>query len=231
MLITLVFQSGANLKEQVLADMLGVSRTPVREALQRLIHEGWASSEGKRLYVCPVTLSSIDEIFQLRFVLEPFAAAEVMAKGRSRTLAGKLDEVLNVMEQVMDDRVAFARLDMQFHTLLMTSVENERLNRFWKTLHEESSRIAIMNLTAEKRFKDVIDEHARMIEAFWQKDAESVRRAVSEHLTKSRNALAARLEKTDERPETPESGIDDKICEFILDDALSKKEETLVQGR
>ena len=194
MMITLVFPPGAMLKEQVLADMLGVSRTPVREALQRLFHEGWVQLEDKkRVRVSPVTISSINELFQLRSILEPYAARETLKRGKSRTLAGKLDEVLNVMDQVQNDRVAFARLDMQFHSLIIKNMENERLNRFWKTLHEETSRVAVMNLSEDNRSAAVIEEHAKMIDAFWKKDIDVILSAISEHHAKSRDALAVKL--------------------------------------
>lgn len=214
MLITLVFPPGSALREQVLADMLGVSRTPVREALQRLSHEGWVQiGDRKRIHVSPVSVSSVDELFQLRSLLEPFAARETFARGKSRTLAGKLDEVLNVMEQVQNDRIAFAKLDMQFHSLLMQNVENGRLNRFWKTLHEETSRIAVMNLTDDSRPLAVIDEHAKMVEAFWEKDLDAILQRISEHLSKSRDALVVRLD-DHETPPRPEERPQDNIYHF-----------------
>jgi len=199
MMITLVFPPGSTLREQMLADMLKVSRTPVREALQRLNHEGWVKIGNRRsIRVCPVTLRDINEVFQLREILEPCAAKSALEKGRSRILAAKLDEVTNVMEQVCEDRIAFAKLDMQFHSLIIQNVENERLNRFWKTLHEETSRIAVMNLTNDTRPKIVVEEHSRIAEAFWEKDPDAVLLAINTHLTGSAVALTKMLD--DEQP-------------------------------
>jgi DNA-binding GntR family transcriptional regulator len=195
MLITLVFPPGMSLRERVLADMMGVSRTPIREALQRLSHEGWVQiGDRKRIYVCPVTVVDVKELFQLRHLLEPSAARMTIEKGGSRILAGKLDEVLNVMEQVQNDQIAFARLDMQFHSLLMKNLENERINRFWITLYEEISRIAIMTLTEDhRRSMAVIDEHAKFVDAFWKKDIDLIIDAITYHLTQSCNTLVSKL--------------------------------------
>lgn len=203
MLINLAFAPGDSLREQVLADMLGVSRTPVREAFQRLAHEGWLQiGDGKRVQVTPVTTADVTELFQLRSVLEPYAAREAHQRGKSRALAGKLDEVLNVMEHAKDDRIAFAQLDMRFHLLLMSQAENERLNRFWKTIHEETSRIAVMTLMDTKRYEKVVDEHAKMLNAFWSKDIDAILDAVNEHLNRSKDALVGKMEPFEKKTET-----------------------------
>lgn len=234
MLITLIFPPGSSLQERVLAGMLGVSRTPIREALQRLSHEGWVQmGDRKRIFVSPVNIADIDEIFQLRHILEPCAARAAIDKGKVRTLAGKLDEVLNVMEQVQNDNIAFGRLDMQFHSLLMQNLENERMHRFWITLHEETSRIAIMNLSKDNRSISVMEEHGRMVEAFWEKDPEQIMDAIANHLLKSRDALVARLEEADwvlpQNP--PELGSEDTniyaIPEFRCDPDMSALKESV----
>jgi DNA-binding GntR family transcriptional regulator len=222
MLITLVFAPGSSLREQVLADILNVSRTPVREALQRLSYEGWVTvGEKKRVRVLPITTSCVDEIFQIRSLLEPFAAGETMAKGKSRTLAGRLDEVLGVMEQVTGDTIAFAMLDMRFHSLLMENVDNNRLYRLWRTLYEESSRLAIMNLTEDGRCGAVLEEHARMVDAFWKKDESAIILAIDSHLETSRNSLASRLGESAD--ENPSGGDDGGIYRFLRKEATERE--------
>jgi DNA-binding GntR family transcriptional regulator len=195
MLINLVFAPGSSLREQVLADKLAVSRTPVREALQRLAHEGWIQiGGGKRIQVTPITASDVKELFQLRFLIEPYAARETYLRGKSRALAGALDEILNEMKCAKEDRIAFSQLDMHFHMLLIEHVENKRLSRFWKTLHEETSRVAIMTLTDINRTEDVISEHSKMLDSLWERDLDAILSAVNEHLLKSRDSLIYKME-------------------------------------
>lgn len=201
MLKNLVFPPGALLREQTVADMLGMSRTPIREALQRLAHEGWLQAgDGKRIHVSPVTIIDVNELFQLRFILEPYAAREAYNKGKSRMLAGELDEVLCRMKKVVHDRRVFAGLDMEFHSLIMKHADNDRLCRFWKTLHEETSRAAVMTLPDENdphesssRTPRVVEEHAKLLDSFWEKDLGAIMDHMTKHLVNSRNALACKL--------------------------------------
>lgn len=223
MLIGIVFPPGSYLSEQTLADKLGVSRTPVREALQRLSHEGWVQiGERKRILVSPVTPQDIEELFLLRSILEPYAAKDTLAKGKSRVLAGKLDEVVEQMDAVSKNRMAFARLDMQFHSLIVGNIGSPRLDRFWQTLHEETSRLAVMNLTDRNRPGIVIQEHKRMVDAFWMKDLEQILNAILEHIFKSRDALMTKLSvsglnKKNTKKQQGFEGIDAETFDCISD--------------
>jgi DNA-binding GntR family transcriptional regulator len=196
MLMTLIFPPGSSLREQSVADMLCVSRTPIREAIQRLAHEGWlVIGDGKRIHVRSVTSSDVNELFQLRFLLEPYAAREVFAKMKERALAGRLDEVLNEQMKMINDNFTFVQFDMKFHSLIMENTENRRLFKFWKTLHEESSRAAIMTLEDnDKRSSYVIEEHLRLVDAFWGKDLNTVIELINKHLEQSRDALIRKLD-------------------------------------
>ena len=231
MLVSLVFAPGSTLREQVLADMLGVSRTPVREALQRLSLEGWVQLGGRRrIYVNPVTVKDIRELFHLRQLIEPQAAEEALKRGRSRVLAGKLDEVLNVMARVKGDRIAFARLDMQFHSLIVRNLENGRLDRFWWALQEELSRVAIMNLTENKRPSAVVEEHERMVEAFWEKDRDSILKAIDDHLAVSEESFIQIIGENEKwgryEDDREAAGLHPPSRETLLTDGLTLAEGT-----
>lgn len=222
MLMTLHFPPGTLLREQTVAEVLGVSRTPVREAFQRLAQEGWLQiGEGRRALVSPVTITDIDNIFRLRMLLESYAVEETFCGKKSRRLAGELDQVLSVMGERDLDRVTFAQLDMEFHSLLMKNVENERLSRFWKTLHEESSRLAIMTLPdrsaqeAPDRTERVMQEHAAILDSLWKKDRAAALSSLNDHLVNSRNALLRKMDvPVDDANETspPENVLDFKTA-------------------
>lgn len=219
MLMTLQFVPGEFLREQGVADSLGVSRTPVREAFQRLAYEGWLLvGDGRRVQVCPVTAMDVDNIFRLRMLLEPYAVEETFFRGKCRVLAGELDQALSVMRERELDRISFARLDMEFHALLVRNAGNERLIRFWKTLHEESSRIAIMTLPdrAAKEISDrtaeVMQEHTAILDSLWKKDRGATLRALDEHLVNSRNALLRKINGV-----LPDSAEESNIFEELFD--------------
>lgn len=235
MLIGIVFPPGSYLREQTLADKLGVSRTPVREALQRLSHEGWVQiGERKRIFVSPVTPQDIEELFLLRSILEPYAAQDTLAKGKSRVLAGKLDEVVEQMHVVSKNRMAFARLDMKFHSLIIGNIGSPRLDRFWQTLHEETSRLAVMNLTDRNRPEIVIREHKRMVDAFWMKDLDQILNAISEHILKSRDALMTKLsvssvnkKSTKKQPRLEEIDAEMFNCDHCDQECMSIEDEQI----
>ena len=218
MLMTLQFFPGSLLREQMVADKLGVSRTPVREAFQRLAQEGWLQiGEGRRVMVSPVTVSDIDDIFHLRMLLELYAVRETFHRGKCRLLAGELDQILSTMRGEGLDRVSFARADMEFHSLFMKNVENSRLSRFWKTLHEESSRIAIMTLPdrvatgmLSDRMASVLQEHTAIVNRLWEKDLDSTLRLLNDHLATSRDSLLCRMG----IPANDEDGAFDNILDF-----------------
>lgn len=197
MLIQLVFLPGTPLRERVLVSRLGVSRTPIREALQRLAHEGWLQiGDGKRILVSPVTYKDVQQLFDLRLLIELYAAREAFEQGKSRLLAGKLDETLAMMRDNQHDHVLLTKADLQFHLLIIEMTENERLIRFWKTVHEETSRVALMTLIGEKRAPEVIDEHQNILLSFWEKDLDAILNNLTAHLIKSRDSLLRKLDET-----------------------------------
>lgn len=207
MLMELRFPPGSLLRERTLAEMLGVSRTPIREALQCLSHEGWVQvGNGKRIVVCPVKKHDVVEIFQIRAIIEPCATKEALASGSAKMLAGKLDAVNNAMCQMRHSHLAFVQLDLQFHAHVVASLANERMSRFWVALHEEIIRIALMTLEDGARLQKTMDEHAALIDALWKKDADAINNAVLTHLNNSRDALLSRMQ-DDPEPAVLESRL------------------------
>ena len=205
MLISLRYPPGETLREVELAKLLKMSRTPIREALQRLAHEGWVNlGDKKRTTVSLVTKEDIEELYQLRFLIEPFAASEALRRGKGRILAANLDEVVNEIAKSKGDYNTFARLDTAFHSLVIRSAENERLSRFWLGLLEENARAVNLSLQADDstRPSRVLDEHTKLVDAFWRRDEKIVIATVTEHLTHSRNAIFSRF--------TPPGSADDR---------------------
>ncbi|MDL2297671.1 GntR family transcriptional regulator [Synergistaceae bacterium OttesenSCG-928-D05] len=192
MLISLHFPPGSPLREQELADMLGMSRTPIREALQRLGHEGWVQiGDKKRIVVSEVTRKDIEDLYQLRYLIEPFAAEEILKQGKGRLVAASLDEIVSDISKIEEDDFAFARMDTEFHTTIVRNVGNEKLTRFWQGLYEETSRAVVISLRSDGHAgaHDVVVEHANLVDAFWKKDRERVLKTVYLHLDKSKAAI------------------------------------------
>ena len=192
-IIGLKYPPGSCLKELSLAKALGVSRTPVREALQRLHHEGWIHFEGKGIEVRPVTMADIDEIFEIRNLLESFSFRSVLTKGQPRLVAGAADAILEQMADMDHDRLAFTRLDLQFHSRVIESTNYLRISHFWLSVQEEVVRLGLMAMQDRCRFSEVIKEHRAIVEALWERDERAVMEALESHLANTQKALMSRF--------------------------------------
>ena len=171
-IISLKYPPGSVLKERELSESLGVSRTPVREAIQRLSQ------------VRPVTTADIHEIIQIRNLVEFAAVDELIMHGEPRVVAGQLDSILNEMKGAKEE-FTLVTLDLKFHHLLVESMNNERLLRFWGTVQDEVKRMGLLRLRGNDRWHEVINEHGRMVETLWDKDLQNTRLALREHLERS----------------------------------------------
>lgn len=193
-IVSLKYPPGSYLRERELAESLGVSRTPVREAIHRLSQEFWViSGDGKKMQVRPVTAADVREIIQIRNIIEFSAIEWLVSKGEPRVVAGQLDSILNDMKKTTEQYV-FTNLDLNSHSLIIKSMQNERLIRFWATIQEEVIRMGLMALRGEYRFEEVIHEHEILVNALWKKDPEEVKGAMKDHLEKSFASLLLHLD-------------------------------------
>lgn len=202
-IISLKYQPGSILKERELAEGMGVSRTPVREALQRLAQEFWITNgEGKKIQVSYITLKDAREIEQVRNIIEFAAIEHIISNGNPRLLAGQLDAIINEMKKTSDD-YEFMRLDLAFHTVIVSSMDNGRLIRFWNSIRDEIIRMGLLAMRNRLFYDQVVPEHEMFIDALWKKDLELVKKAMSQHLKHCYESIFSALalyEKTMEAP-------------------------------
>jgi DNA-binding GntR family transcriptional regulator len=168
------FMPGQTLQEQDLAEMLDVSRTPVREALFQLAQDGWVDMNSqKSIVVQKVTLKDIDDIFELRALIEAYVLEEIFRNSLNRKLAGELDAVVQEMKGTLRDPGTFSLCDRRFHAAFVEILENGRLNRFWERITEEITRIGILGTkSSEAVLASVVDEHQKLAEALWNGNRE-----------------------------------------------------------
>lgn len=194
-IISLKYQPSSILKERELSETLGVSRTPIREAIQRLSQEGWlVPGDGKRLKIRPVTLADVYEIIQIRNIIEYSAIDLLLECGETRVLAGRLDMILEDMKKSSEE-YQFTSLDLQFHRLLVLSMKNARIEHFWNTIQEEILRMALLVIRGKDRWDGVIMEHEQLVNALWNKDPGQIKEAMRNHLEHSYESLIRNLEK------------------------------------
>ena len=190
-IISLEYPPGTALAERMLADALGVSRTPVREALLRLTQEGWIEWRNHRTAVVgQVTLEDVRDVFALRRMMESFAVRSIFERNSSRLVAGKLDAMQTQMRENASDRVEFITSDMMFHAAIVYDVESRRLTRTWDCVSEEVMRFGLMAVNQrDDRVEHVLEEHSKLIDAMWEKDLEATLLALNEHHIKTYETL------------------------------------------
>lgn len=123
--------SGQPLQEAALAAQLGVSRTPVREALARLASEGLLGSDGRSFVVPSLSEADIDDIYELRLLLEPEALRQVAMRIREKAQLAPLREQLAAMvaAHAGDDVEAFTEANYRYRAAWLEIVPNRRLLR------------------------------------------------------------------------------------------------------
>ena len=184
---TLEFRPGQILQERALAEMFHTSRTTVHSAVHRLECEGWlVINARKNLVVRDVTEDDVNEIFAIRRLLEEQAIEEIFRKDLTWNISFRLEELVVRLRSVWDDYFEYMCSDQDFHGLLVSVLENERLNRFYRTVREEFLRLGIMIRMGRRDKEAMLDAHMKILLAMRAKDLEGTRQYLLEHLEKGR---------------------------------------------
>lgn len=181
------FPPGMQLAEIPLAERLGVSRGPLREALQRLIQEGLLRGERHRgVFVPALDNADVIDVYRMREFLEG-AAATWLVRGEGGAWQGPINAAIERLRRAIRSgrwsRVVEA--DLGFHSTLVDSVESTRLSRAFQTLVAES-RLCLHRLEAfYPDPRDVLPEHEAIAAAIRDRKADRVMRLVADHMHES----------------------------------------------
>ena len=197
-LMALRITPGSRITVDNLARELNVSQTPIREALGRLEGEGLVIKTHLIGYSAAPQISRrrFDELYDLRLLLEPEAAARAGRHMDERKLT-ELREVAGVMSrgQGGDERVrysAFARLDAVFHDRILEFAGNDLIRQ---TLAHQHTHFHIFRLMFHSRVtEEALDEHEALLAAFAAGDSKAAKRAMREHIERSRDRLLPAFE-------------------------------------
>ena len=175
---------GSQLSEVELANNFGVSRGPVREALQRLIQEGLLRSEPHRGVFVPVmSASDIEDIYFVREALETAVIRRITGTPRSVAAYKSLDRVVRKMREAEQggDWQAVAALDLEFHTALVAAAGSPRLERTFTTLISETRLCLSVLAGANDARDDLVDEHRQIVDFMRENDTEKALAALKKH--------------------------------------------------
>jgi DNA-binding GntR family transcriptional regulator len=187
---------GSQLNEVELATTFGVSRGPVREALQRLIQEGLLLREPHRGVFVPVmTPEDVDDIYLVREAMETTAVRRLAGLSRTASASKALDRIVRAMETAerADDWNTVASRDLDFHSALVAAADSPRLERMFTTVISET-RLCLGVLSAAYDTRDdLVEEHRRISDLIRQNDVDGAVAALKKHFDDGVVTLKRRL--------------------------------------
>lgn len=186
---------GERLMEVQLAEEMGVSRTPVREAIRKLELEGFvAMIPRKGAYVADYTIKDITDVFEIRAALESLAAGLAC----ERITEQEIDElqilVVKVGKTIKDnDLDALVEVDTEFHDRIYKASRNSRLEQMISNLREQIQRFRATSLASPGRIKDTLEEHKAIVDAIATRDIALAQRLAAEHVENAENIFLESL--------------------------------------
>jgi DNA-binding GntR family transcriptional regulator len=182
-IITLALPPLAPLDEQALMEDLQLGRTPIREALQRLSAEGLVLSAPRRgMFVADISITDLQKIFELRFVLEGFCARLAAQRATDVQLAS-IEAIIDELSDLSDaDSKALMAIDEQFHELLYQAGDNEFLADVLRRLHAFSFRLWHLVLDRLGNVRGAMEQHIEITHALQARDEDRAEALLRQHI-------------------------------------------------
>lgn len=180
---------GEKISVDEVAQKLGVSRTPVTDALKRLAGEGLVEIVPRRgTFVTELTTRDVTELFDIRMMTELYAAEVVLASGRVEQFLQEIKELMADMEQAVvnddyGDYEAFIASDRDLHLTLVRLTGNQHLFRIYSgmNVHMQVARAHYLNSVEEAR--QAQREHETIVDAFRRRNLEEAKDALRAHIS------------------------------------------------
>lgn len=198
-IVSSYFRPGEKLSETALAQLFGVSRTPVREALKQLQREGLVEII-PRVGTCVTkpTEKEINDLFTVKEVLEGLAAGLLAKRGK----VPELDELEKAMKDLEDavqngDIDAYVEANDRFHAVIMKGSDNKKLQDLFQMSSNQLpySRYVYLTLSQPNRLQKSVQEHRQIFEAILSGDEQKAESCMREHVRASANKLREGLAK------------------------------------
>jgi DNA-binding GntR family transcriptional regulator len=178
------FRPGDRLVESELADRFGVSRTPIREALQRLETQSLLTRDGRSLIVASLDHNQLAELYVVRGELEGLAA-RLAARHATPEEVRVLRDMLEADRPLVNDPQALSRANRRFHKQIHLASHNRFLVQQLDLVHRSMALLATTSLSAEGRGKGTLDEHEAIVRAIEAGDGDRAAAALRDHISKA----------------------------------------------
>ena len=179
-----IYKPGSRLVESELAERFGVSRTPIREALQRLETQSLLTRDGRSLVVASLDHNQMAELYVVRTELEGLAA-RLAAQHASEQEIDVLQQMVGADRTWTHDASALSRSNKRFHKQLHLASHNRFLVQQLDLVHRSMALLATTSLAVEGRGPVALDEHQAIVTAISERNGAAAYQAVRQHLSQA----------------------------------------------
>ena len=177
-----VYKPGDRLVESDLADRFGVSRTPIREALQRLETQSLLTRDGRSLIVASLDHSQMAELYIVRAELEGLAA-NLAAKHATSEEIKVLQDMIDSDRKLISDPSSLARSNRRFHKQIHLASHNRFLIKQLDLVHRSMALMATTSLAADGRGAVAVEEHQAIVTAIANGDSTEASEKLRDHIS------------------------------------------------
>ena len=177
-----VYKPGDRLVESELAERFGVSRTPIREALQRLETQSLLERAGRSLIVASLDHNQMAELYVVRRELEGLAA-RLAAKHATEEEIRVLRDMVVADNELIGDPVALSRANRRFHEQIHLASHNRYLVQQLDLVHRTMALMVTTSLAAEGRGEIAQSEHKGIVDAIAARDEDAAAKALQDHIS------------------------------------------------
>ncbi|SUZ32553.1 Putative L-lactate dehydrogenase operon regulatory protein [Roseibaca ekhonensis] len=179
-----VYKPGDRLVESELAERFGVSRTPIREALQRLETQSLLTRDGRSLIVASLDHNQLAELYVVRSELEGLAA-RLAARHATDEEVRLLRTMVEEDAKLKDDPQALSRANRRFHKQIHLASHNRYLVQQLDLVHRSMALLASTSISVAGRGERTLEEHSTIVEAIAAGDGDAAYKALKEHISQA----------------------------------------------
>ena len=190
-----IYKPGENLTEIKLSEQLGVSRTPIREAIRQLELEGLVKFvPNKGAVVLGITWEDIQDIYVIRTLIEGLAvrwATEKMTEKEMEALKESVE--LSEFYTYKNNMENLRKFDSTFHALIYEACKSRPLNHMLTTFHHYVQKARAVSFAIPGRANEALEEHKAILQAMTSRDSASAEKLMIQHVQNAKDNLLSQL--------------------------------------